>query len=309
MSKARNAVVSTKPLLQRIWEARQAYLFLLPLFVGLAIFSYYPPISGIIGSFFDWTPQGDSVFVGWGNFQELFSDPYFLNSIPTMFKIMIPKLIIGIVMPLVMAELIFAITAEKRRYFYRVAVLLPMIAPGVVFMMVWKFMYDPVNGPITAILRATGIMQPDQVIGWLSDPATVIPAIIFMGFPWVGGTSVLIYMSGLMNLSGEMIESAKLDGANVMQRIFFIDIPMLLGQIKYFLVFGIIGGLQDYGTQIVLTKGGPGYSTYVPGYYMYMQAFNNGRMGYASAIGTVMFLTIFILTVLNYRFFNSDATK
>jgi ABC-type sugar transport system permease subunit len=90
-----------------------------------------------------------------------------------------------------------------------------------------------------------------------------------------------------------------------MQRIFKIDIPMILGQIKYFLVFGIIGGLQDYGIQIILTRGGPGYSTYVPGYYMYLQAFNNGRMGYASAIGTVMFFVILFLTIINYKFFNT----
>ena len=67
-------------------------------------------------------------------------------------------------------------------------------------------------------------------------------------------------------------------------------------------MFGIIGGLQDYGTQMVLTKGGPGYETYVPGYHMYMEAFNSQRMGYACAIGTVMFVVIFVITVATYRF-------
>jgi ABC-type sugar transport system permease subunit len=115
-------------------------------------------------------------------------------------------------------------------------------------------------------------------------------------------------MSGLMNISNEIIESSRLDGANIIQRIIRIDIPMLLGQIKYFFVFGIIGGLQDYGVQIILTQGGPGYSTYVPGYYMYMQAFHNGRMGYASSIGTILFFVILSLTIFNYRFFKSDIT-
>jgi ABC-type sugar transport system permease subunit len=147
-----------------------------------------------------------------------------------------------------------------------------------------------------------GVLGETGVVDWLGDPSFVIFSIIFMGFPWIGGTSVLIYMSGLMNISGEIIESSLLDGANTITRIIRIDIPMIIGQIRYFLIFGIIGGLQDYGVQIVLTKGGPGYSTMVPGYYMFTQAFDAGRMGYASAIGTVMFFVIFIFTMLTYRF-------
>jgi ABC-type sugar transport system permease subunit len=168
-------------------------------------------------------------------------------------------------------------------------------------------MYDPHYGPITVLARLLGLMGEDQIISWLNDPKTVIPAIIFLGFPWISGTNVLIYMSGLMNVSTELIESSRLDGANIIQRIMKIDIPMLTGQIKFFLIFGIIGGLQDYGIQIILTNGGPGYTTYVPGYYMYLQAFNNGRMGYASTIGAVLFFAILLLTVVNYRFFKSDT--
>jgi ABC-type sugar transport system permease subunit len=295
-------------LFYRIYKARQAYLFLTPLMAGLVIFCYYPPVSGLYRSLFDWDATNKAIFIGLGNFKELLRDHYFTGSFSTMFKIMIPKLLIGIIVPLLVAEMIFAVKSSRSRYFYRVAILLPVIAPGVVGMLLWKFIYDPNNGPITAILRLAGALGENEVVSYLNDPATVIPAIIFLGFPWVGGTSVLIYMSGLMNISSEIIESSKLDGANLIQRIFKIDIPMLLGQIKYFFIFGIIGGLQDYGVQLILTKGGPGYSTFVPGYYMYLQAFNNGRMGYASAIGTTMFFIILLLTIVNYKFFKSDAT-
>ncbi|MDR1655633.1 MAG: sugar ABC transporter permease [Treponema sp.] len=299
-------VKGEKSLRARIFEARVAYLFLLPLMGLLLIFNYYPPISGLYRSLFDWDAAFKSEFIGFDNFRELFRDQYFLHSIPTMFKIMIPKLAIGIVVPLIVAEMIFCVKSAAARYAYRVAILLPIVAPGVVGLLVWKFMYDPINGPITALARFFGILGQGEIVSWLGDPKIVIPSIIFLGFPWVGGASVLIYMSGLMNISSEMIESSRLDGANIMQRIFKIDIPMILGQIKYFLVFGIIGGLQDYGIQIILTRGGPGYATYVPGYYMYLQAFNNGRMGYASAIGTVMFFVILFLTIVNYKFFNTQ---
>jgi ABC-type sugar transport system permease subunit len=299
---------SEKSLLRRIYLKKHAYLFLAPLFVGLGVFCYIPPINGLYRSLFDWDANQKAIFVGLSNFKELLGDRYFLNSLPTMFKIMLPKLAIGIIIPFFVAEMIFSVKLFAARYAYRVAVLLPIVAPGVVFLLVWKFMYDPYNGPITLIARLLNLIGEDQIVPWLNDPKTVIPAVIFLGFPWVSGTSVLIYMSGLMSISNEIIESSRLDGATILQRLVKIDIPMLMGQIKYFLIFGIIGGLQDYGVQIILTQGGPGYSTYVPGYYMYMQAFNNGRMGYASAIGTVMFFVILVLTIINYRFFKSDVT-
>ena len=275
------------------------YLFVLPLFIPLLIFNYYPPISGIYHSFFDWNNIGTSTFIGLDNFKELFQDEVFLNSIPTMLKLMIPKLIIGIVVPLIFAEMIFAVRNSRAKYWYRVLTLLPMVAPGVVNLMIWRFIYDPANGIVTTISHLFGGTENIDMRG---NPSTVILAVILIGFPWIGGTSVLIYMSGIMSISNEVIEASQLDGCSTLKRIFYIDLPALLGQIKYFLVFGIIGGLQDYGTQMVLTKGGPGYETYVPGYHMYMEAFNSQRMGYACAIGTVMFVVIFVITVATYRF-------
>jgi ABC-type sugar transport system permease subunit len=292
---------------KRLHKSLQAYLFLSPLLVGLGIFCYFPPVSGIWHSLFDWDVTYISKFIGLGNFKELFSDRHFLESIPTMLKIMLPKLAIGIIVPLIVAEIIFGIKSTGARYAYRVAVLLPIVAPGVVGMLIWKFLFDPQNGPITALARLFGFLGKTEMVAWLNDPATVIPSIIFIGFPWVGGTSVLIYMSGLMNISTEIIESSRLDGASVLLRIIKIDIPMLLGQIKYFLIFGIIGGLQDYGVQLILTKGGPGYATFVRGYYMYLQAFTIGRMGYASSVGAALFAVILALTIINYRFFKTDS--
>ena len=303
------SVPRKKSLGSRIWGARQAYLFLMPLLAGLLIFHYFPFFSGLYHSLFDWDAVGKATFIGLDNFKELFSDPDFLSTIPTLFKIAIPKLIISIFVPLIAAEMIFAIRSDKAQRAYRVIVLLPMVAPGVVMMLLWKYIYDPNAGVLTAVLRALGIMGQDQVINWLGDPNWVIFSIVFMYFPWIGGTSVLIYMSGLMNISTEIIESTRLDGANTFQRIWRVDMPLLMGQIRYFLIFGIIGNLQDYNVQLVLTGGGPGYTTMVPGYYMYRKAFLANRMGYASAVGVVLFAVIMLLTFLFYRYLNSDATN
>ena len=229
----------------------------------------------------------------------------FLRSIPTMFAIMIPRLLIGIVVPLVMAELIFGVKSQKLQSLYRVLVLVPIVAPGVVGTLIWRNIFDPTSGLLTTVARLLGFMGPTQVIDWLGDPNWVVPSIIFMGFPWIGGTSVLIYMSGLMGISSEVLEASRLDGASVLVRIWKIDLPLLIGQIRYFLIFGLIGGFQDYSTQIVLTDGGPGYSTYVPGYYMYQQAFMHDNMGYASAIGSVMFVVIMVVSLFAFKFVSS----
>ncbi|RED51977.1 multiple sugar transport system permease protein/raffinose/stachyose/melibiose transport system permease protein [Cohnella phaseoli] len=296
-----------RTLYAEIWKSRKAYLFLSPLFVGLLVFCYFPPLSGIYHSFFDWDSVGKAEFIGWGNYRELFRDQVFLNSIPTAFLILIPRLLIGIVVPLIMAEMIFSVTKKKMQSIYRILILLPIVAPGVVSLLIWKFIYDPTSGLAIGLMKAFGLAEPDAVIHWLGDPGLVILSIVFMGFPWIGGTSVLIYMAGLMNISTEVIESAQLDGASVWRRIWSIDIPHVMGQIRFFLIFGIISGLQDFGIQIVLTSGGPGYSTYVPGYYMYIEAFTAGRMGYASTIGTVMFAAIFLLSLLAFRMMKSDS--
>lgn len=287
--------------IKRLKASRQAYLFLLPLFAGLLIFSYYPAFSGIYHSFFDWSTDGTKNFIGIQNFTELFRDPIFINSIPAMFKLMIPRLIIGIVAPLVMAELIYYVQSARLQYVFRVVCLLPMVAPGVVGTLLWRYIYDPSEGLAVTLVRLFGIVDQNVNIDWLGNPDLTIPSIIFMGFPWIGGTSVLIYLSGLMGIASEVKEASVLDGCGTFKRIMKIDLPLIMGQIRYFFIFGIIGGLQDYGVQLILTQGGPGYTTYVPGYYMFKSAFSYGRMGYASAIGTLLFIFIMILTVLSFR--------
>ena len=193
--------------------------------------------------------------------------------------------------------MVFNLCSDKAKSFYRLWILIPMVAPGVVVTLVWDYIYDPNFGLVSAVWTALG----GETIDWLNDSRTVIPAIIFMGFPWIGGTSVLIYTSGLNATSGEARESARIDGAGTWQIIFLIDLPQIFGQVKFFLINGLIAGIQDYSVQFLLTDGGPGYDTMVPGYYMYEQAFRAGRMGFASAIGTFLFVVIMLFTLLAFR--------
>lgn len=290
-----------KTLWQKIVKNKWAYVFILPLMIAAVGFCYYPAISGIFTSLFKWNGTGEKEFISFANYAELFQDEIFLNSVGTMFVLLVPRLLIGIFMPLIIAELIFNTKSKRMQSFYRIAVLLPMVAPGVVGMLIWKNIFEPTTGLYAKLLVMLGICEQGATIDFLNDPNWVISTIIILGFPWVNGTNILIYISGMMSVSGEVIEASELDGCGTWRRIFSIDIPLLLGQIRYFAVFGFIGLMQDYSIQMILTNGGPGYTTYVPGWYMYRLAFTSGRYGYACSIGTVLFIAIFAVTLVAFR--------
>ena len=277
--------------------------------IGVIAFCYYPPILAIIRSFTTWTigSVDEKLDFSLNNYTRLFNDPVFLKSIKTMLYINIPKLIIGIFAPLVMAELIYWVKKKNLQSLYRILVLLPIITPGVIITYIWTYVYK-IDGILNGVLSLFGIKSD---ISWLNDERTVIPAIIFMGFPWCGGTSVLIYTSGLMNIPTELIEAARLDGATTWKIITRVHMPAIVGQIRYFLVFGIIGAFQDYGIQVILSssklvgKDITNSAIMVPGYYMYTQAFSGSDLGYACAIGTVLFVVVMIITAITFKKFNA----
>jgi len=192
---------------------------------------------------------------------------------------------------------------EKLKYFYRVLIVLPLVTPGIVNSYLWKFIYEPNSGLLNTILKSVGLIGEN--IEWLGQ-RHVIGSIIFMGFPWIAGAGVLIYLAGLTAIPDSIYESCRLEGCGVLRRIFSIDIPLITGQIKFFVITSFIALVQEYGTQLVLTGGGPGYTTWVPGWHLYQEAFIKDRMGYASAIGILMFIVLMGFTVLMRRIIKAE---
>jgi raffinose/stachyose/melibiose transport system permease protein len=156
---------------------------------------------------------------------------------------------------------------------------------------------------INETLRGLGLSEWTR--GWLSDPETALLAIMMVGFPFVSGFDVLIYYAGLSGIPESVNESAALEGCVGLSKFLRIDIPLVMSQLKLILILTVIHGFQGFEALFVMTKGGPGFKTMVPGLWMYFNAFSFQRMGYACAIGVILFLFIFVLTLLNIRYFRS----
>jgi ABC-type sugar transport system permease subunit/outer membrane protein assembly factor BamB len=283
----------------RLWNARLSYAFLLPTFGLLVVFSYYPALSGLAHSFTEWHIGGDSRWVGLANFERLLTDQYFRVGFGNLLILTLAHFAKTFTAPLLVAELIFNLRPRFMQYWARTAFVVPTVVPGVVTILLWLMIYEPNIGLLNQTLRAVGFGQASH--GWLGDPATALPAIIMIGFPWVAPFAFLVYYAGLIAIPVEVIEASRVDGCSTFRRFVSIDLPLLMGQVKLLVVLGFIGEVQSFGLILLTTGGGPGHTTYVPALQLYYAAMQLNQLGYASAIASVLFLVILGGTLLNLR--------
>ncbi|HLT00261.1 MAG TPA: sugar ABC transporter permease [Acholeplasma sp.] len=279
----------------------KAFIWLAPALTLLLVFSYYPPIRALMLSFTNARGTGVGEFIAFQNYIEIFTSEVFWISMRNVVMFIIVGMIVGNFMTILLAELLFNLKSERLRGIFRYLFILPILVPGVVVILIWRFIVfaGGDNGIANMILGFLGLESSN----WYFDPSMAAMSIILTGFPWVAGTSFLIYLAGLQNISYDVIEASRLDGANMMQRIFKVDLPLIGGQLKYFVVMGIIGGLQNINLQVLITGSGPGTTnaTNVPAFMLYEAAFTYDRYGFASAIGIVIFAMTLGLTILNMK--------
>lgn len=287
-------------------EVLTAILFLLPTMILLIGFCYYPAFQAIKGSFYKWDGFNDPKWYGIKNYVKLFKDKVFLISLGNVFKWAAGSLVVSLGAPMIGALLIFNLKNKKIQYAYRVMFVLPMVVPAIVTIKIWTFMYEPNIGLINTALRQLGL--DSWALNWLGADNLVIPSLIFVGFPWISGFNLLIYYAGLQSISSEVLEYAQIDGCTRWQQVRYIQLPLIVGQIKLLLILGVINTLQNITTPLLMTSGGPGYASYTPGLYMYFQAFRLGSYSMANTIATVMFVIILVLTIINTRL-KSNAEK
>lgn len=281
------------------------YLLLLLPVALLVVFNYVPAVSALYHSLTDWDVGRKANWVGLANFQEMFVDPVFRKSLSNLAKLGTFILIVNMIVPFVVAEMIFHLRRERWRYAARVALVLPLVLPGVVVYMIWAQIYSDA-GLVSEALYALGLRE--WIHGWLSHPKTALWAVAFVGFPFAYGFNVLIYYAGLTNIPSSILEAAAVDGLGKIGTICRIHIPMIVHQFRLLLIVTVIWIVNGFETVFILTEdGGPGYETMVPGLYMYRNGFLYQRMGYACAIGLLMLVFLLIFTIAMNRLFRGES--
>ena len=276
-------------------EALYGWLFALPAIIGLVAFDVGPMVASVLISFTEWNGVTPPQWVGLANYEEiLFRDELFMLSmrITTIFAfVSIPlNLVTGFLLALLLNQKIRGQSLMRTLYY------LPSIVPLVAVAALWRWIFLKRFGLLDIGLAMMGIQAPD----WLGDPNWVLPAFIVMGLWGVGG-GMLINLAGLQAIPTDLYDAASIDGANALQRLVNVTIPMMTPLILFNLVMGIIGGLQVFVVAFVMTGGGPSNASLFYMLHLYRNAFEYFRLGYGSSLALVLFLYIIVLSALVFR--------
>lgn len=277
--------------------ALAGYLFLLPACVLLAVFRVVPAMSAFWHGFTEWDGVGSASFVGLANYREVLGDGIFWTAFKNNLALVL-SVPVWIVVSLVLALLIHQEIAGWR--FFRASFFLPsVLAPvivGTLFQALLRY-----NGPVNRGLETVGLGGLAR--DWLGDPGTALPTLIVVVLWGIFGHGVIVFLAGLAAVPKEIFEAARLDGATGWRYLWYIVVPSLHHVIEFWAVSLIVWSFTSLFAFIyVMTQGGPGYSTTLVEYRLYQEAFQfHGRMGYACALGTALFLMVFGLVLLQIR--------
>ncbi|MEN6582985.1 MAG: extracellular solute-binding protein [Armatimonadota bacterium] len=282
-------------------ENTAGYLFAFPWIFGFVVFTLGPIIVSLIFSFCDYDVLHPAKWVGVANYANLLiDDRYFMSK--AMFNaayLAAFGLPLGMLISLAAAMLLN--TKVRAMNWYRTIYYLPSIVPVVASAVLWIWVLNPEYGLINTAWRATFTawfhIAPPL---WLASEYTSKPALIVMSL-WGAGGGIILWLAGLQGISRQLYEAADIDGAGWWCRLWNVTIPMLTPYIFFNLIMGTIGVLQSFDAQYIMTGGGPVDSTTVPVLYLFNNAFNYFKMGYASAIAWLLFTVILILTLVHLK--------
>jgi len=290
----------TLRLMRKNWTA---YLFLAPGLLHFLIFTLFAVGFAFFISFHKWNIiQPDKPFVGLDNYVRLFQDPRFLRAVTNTLTFMI-----GVPLNLAagLAVALLLNTKVRGQAIFRTMFYIPVVTPLVVSSIIWKWVYQGDYGLLNYYLLKFGLIE--HKIVWLANPDLALPALIIMMI-WGGtGGTMVIFLAGLQGIPEEMYDAAKVDGANALQRLLYITIPLLRPTTFFLLITGVIGTFQIFTEVYIMTNGGPLNRTTTIGYYLYTKAFRELDMGYATAMAFVLFAMIFVFTLIQWKYTRGDV--
>lgn len=275
------------------------WLYLLPGLIIYLAFTFYPILETVRTSFYEWNGfSAQRNWVGLENYQVVFSDPQFTgaflhNLVFILFYCVLPVLV-GLLLASVLSQ-----RALPGMTFFRTILFLPQVISMVVVGVIWRWIFNPQFGPLNILLNTLGLSGLTRA--WLGDFTLALPAVGSIG-TWVQyGFCMILFLAGMQHISEEYYEASSLDGANAFKQFVHITIPGLRPEIGVALVTTIIAALRVFDLVYVTTRGGPGNATLVVGFLIYRSAFQQNRIGYASAIATVLMLIILVISLLIRR--------
>lgn len=273
-----------------------AYAFLLPNILGFLMFTLIPVIVAFILCFVKWDFANPMVFYGLKNFIKLFKDDGFQIALFNTLYFTITSVPLTIVISLFCAMLLHQ--KLKGRTIFRTIFFFPYIASMIAVAVVWNMLYHPTMGPINHILKMIGISNPPE---WTSSVVWAMPAIIIMSVWKQIGYYLIIYLAGLNNIPDQLYEAATIDGATFWQKFKYITLPLLTPVTFFVSILLIINSTKVFDQIRIMTDGGPGRASYVLVYYIYYQAFQYFKFGYASAVAFVLFFIVLIFTIIQFK--------
>jgi multiple sugar transport system permease protein len=276
-------------------EGLWAFVFLLPAVIGLGLFNALPTLQSFYLSLTTWNFLGTPRFVGLANYQALFADSLFYQvfgqTLIFGFATVAGEVVLALALALLLARPL------RGMAIFRTAFFLPVVTSLVAVSILWGWIYDPQIGVLNWALGMLGISP----IPWLSEPGWAMAAVVILSI-WKGlGYNIILLLAGLSAIPQQYDEAAQVDGANGMQRLWFVTLPLLAPTLFMVITVALINAFQAFDAIYMLTGGGPANSTSVMVYWLYKQAFHYYHVGKASAIAYVLFALILALTWLQWR--------
>lgn len=275
-----------------LYVRRFVAIGLAPAVLVYAVFVFVPVIWSAYYGFFDWKGIGAARFIGLDNYAEVARDPIFWLALKNNVIFVLASVFGQVPIALVLAVLLHKSNALQR--FLRSAIFMPMVLSSVVIGMIWQYIYHPQIGILNFLLDDLGLSS--WKLQWLSDPKIAIfsltPPLIWSFV----GLYLVIFISALQNIPGDIHDAALLDGATGARKLFAVTLPMIWGTVQVAIVLCISGSLKSFDLVYVMTRGGPAHATELLATYMYNSTFSSYRYGFGSAISTsIVLISLFFI--------------
>ena len=287
------ALAWTKSTLSGIWKGKWCYLVLLPSFVLLVMFALYPSLMTIKDAFYQHIEGQPYIFIGFDNFKSLFESSFWPEMISNTILFMICDVFVGIVPPVFFAYSIKLMRSKKTVQRVRLFMYLPSILVGISSLLVWRYGIYGSNGMLNQFIRSVG----GDTVSFLGTNETAIWSILVIGFPWVGG--FLLFYGALMGIPQELYDAVELEGISLPKRFIKIELPFIMGQVRYVMIGQIIAAVQTVGRIWGTTKGT--YGTMTPMFKVYDYLYNQQDYGKASAVAVLMLLVLAGITYFRLK--------